>query len=255
MKGDKTMKLDRVIAVRNNKTIYRDGDVCVKVFNEDYSKADVLNEALNQARIEETGLNIPKVLEVTMIDGKWAIVSEYIKGKTLAQLMAEDEDKKSEYLELLVDLQLEVQSKTCPLLNKLKDKMNRKISQSELEATTKYDLHTRLEGMPKHNKVCHGDFNPSNIIIAEDGKAYILDWSHATQGNASADAARTYLLFWLSGDISGAKEYLELFCKKSNTAMQYVQKWMPIVAASQSVKGNEKEREFLLSWANVVDYE
>ena len=249
------MKLDRVIAVRNNKTIYRDGDVCVKVFNDDYSKADVLNEALNQARIEETGLNIPKVLEVTMIDGKWAIVSEYIKGKTLAQLMAEDEDKKSEYLELLVDLQLEVQSKTSPLLNKLKDKMNRKISQSELEATTKYDLHTRLEGMPKHNKVCHGDFNPSNIIIAEDGTAYILDWSHATQGNASADAARTYLLFWLSGDINGAKEYLELFCKKSNTAMQYVQKWMPIVAASQSVKGNEKEREFLLSWANVVDYE
>ena len=249
------MKLDRVIAVRNNKTIYRDGDVCVKVFNDDYSKADVLNEALNQARIEETGLNIPKVLEVTMIDGKWAIVSEYIKGKTLAQLMAEDEDKKSEYLELLVDLQLEVQLKTCPLLNKLKDKMNRKISQSELEATTKYDLHTRLEGMPKHNKVCHGDFNPSNIIIAEDGTPYILDWSHATQGNASADAARTYLLFWLSGDINGAKEYLELFCKKSNTAMQYVQKWMPIVAASQSVKGNEKEREFLLSWANVVDYE
>ena len=249
------MKLDRVIAVRNNKTIYRDGDVCVKVFNDDYSKADVLNEALNQARIEETGLNIPKVLEVTMIDGKWAIVSEYIKGKTLAQLMAEDEDKKSDYLELLVDLQLEVQSKTCPLLNKLKDKMNRKISQSELEATTKYDLHTRLEGMPKHNKVCHGDFNPSNIIIAEDGTPYILDWSHATQGNASADAARTYLLFWLSGDINGAKEYLELFCKKSNTAMQYVQKWMPIVAASQSVKGNEKEREFLLSWANVVDYE
>ena len=249
------MKLDRVIAVRNNKTIYRDGEVCVKVFNDDYSKADVLNEALNQARIEETGLNIPKVLEVTMVDGKWAIVSEYIKGKTLAQLMAEDEDKKSEYLELLVDLQLEVQSKTSPLLNKLKDKMNRKIAQSDLEATTKYDLHTRLEGMPKHNKVCHGDFNPSNVIIAEDGTPYILDWSHATQGNASADAARTYLLFWLSGDINGAKEYLELFCKKSNTAMQYVQKWMPIVAASQSVKGNEKEREFLLSWANVVDYE
>ena len=55
------MKLDRVIAVRNNKTIYRDGDKCVKVFDTDYSKADVLNEALNQARIEETGLNIPKI--------------------------------------------------------------------------------------------------------------------------------------------------------------------------------------------------
>ena len=150
---------------------------------------------------------------------------------------------------------MDVHSHTCPLLTKLKDKMNRKISAADLDATTRYDLHTRLESMPKHNKVCHGDFNPSNIIITEDGTPYILDWSHVTQGNASADVARTYLLFWLAGDIEGANTYLDLFCKKSDTAKQYVQKWMPIVAASQSVKGNEKERQFLLSWVNVVDYE
>ena len=249
------MKLDNVIAVRNNKTIYRDGDRCIKVFDKDFSKADVLNEALNLARIEETGLSTPKVLEVTMIDGKWAIVCNYIKGDTLAQLMEKNPDKMDEYLELFVDLQLSVHSKTCPLLNKLKDKMNRKISQTNLDATTRYELHTRLDSMPKHNKVCHGDFNPSNIIIAEDGTPYILDWSHVTQGNASADVARTYLLFCLNGDIDGANKYLDLFCKKSDTAKQYVQKWMPIVAASQSTKGNEHEREFLLSWVDVVDYE
>ena len=251
------MKLDRVIAVRNNKTIYRDGDRCVKVFNAEYSKADVLNEALNQARIEETGLNIPKVLEVTMVDGNWAIVSEFIKGKTLAQLMAEDEEgeNKEKYIEMLVDLQITVHSKTCSQLGKLKDKMNRKISQTDFDATTRYDLHTRLEGMPKHTKVCHGDFNPSNVIITEDGTPYILDWAHATQGNASADVARTYLLFWLNGDVEGADMYLNMFCKKSDTAKQYVQKWMPIVAASQSVKGNEKERELLSNWVSVVDYE
>ena len=249
------MNLDRVIAVRNNKTVYRDGDRCIKVFGQEYSKADVLNEALNQARIEQTGINIPKILEVTMVDGKWAIVSEYIKGKTLAQIMAEDPDNKEKYIEQLVDIQMNVHSKICPLLNKLKDKMNRKISECELDATTRYDLHTRLESMPKHNKVCHGDFNPSNIIITEDGTPYIIDWSHATQGNASADVARTYLLFWLAGDIEGAKAYLETFCRKSDTAKQYVQKWMPIVAASQSVKGNVNEREFLMSWVDVVDYQ
>ena len=249
------MKLDRVIAVRTGKTVYRDGDKTIKVFDEDYKKSDVLNEALNQARVEETGLNIPKVIEVTKVDGKWAIVTEYIKGKTLAQLMEENPDKFDEYLELFVDLQISVHEKKCPLLNKLKDKMNRKITEADLDATTRYELHTRLEGMPKHNKVCHGDFNPSNIIINEEGVPYIIDWSHATQGNASADVARTYLLFWLKGDIEGAKKYLDLFCKKSDTAKQYIQKWLPIVAASQSVKGNEKEREFLLSWIDVVDYE
>jgi uncharacterized protein (TIGR02172 family) len=249
------MNLDRVIAVRTNKTVYCDGDTAIKVFDSDFSKADILNEALNQARIEETGLHIPKIKEVTKIEGKWAIVSEYITGKPLDRLMLENPGKLDEYLALFVDLQMEMHSRTCPLLNRLRDKMNRKIDETDLDATTRYDLHTRLESMPKRSRVCHGDFNPSNIVIAEDGIPYILDWSHATQGNASADVARTYLLFRLSGDIALADKYLELFCQKSDTAKQYVQKWMPIVAASQSVKGKPQEREFLLSWVNVVDYE
>ncbi len=250
------MKLEKIVAVRNTKTIYRDGDKIVKLFDEHYSKADILNEALNQARVEETGLNIPKLLEVTKIEGKWAIVIEYIPGKTLEQLMKEHPEKTDEYLNLFVDLQMEVHSKKAPLLNKLKDKMNRKISETDLSATTRYELHTRLDSLPKHTKVCHGDFNPSNIIISsEDGTPYIIDWSHATQGNASADVARTYLLFWLNGQIDLAEKYLNLFCEKSDTAKQYVQKWIPIVAASQMVKGKKEEREFLMHWVDVVDYE
>ena len=249
------MKLETVIATTNNKIVYRDGDKVIKVFENVYSKADVLNEALGQARVEETGLHVPQLLEVLKVDGKWAIVSEFIEGKTLAVLMEENPDRLEEYLDLFVRLQMEVHEKRAPLLNKLKDKMNRKISESELDATTRYELHTRLEGMPKHVKVCHGDFNPSNIIITPEGVPYILDWSHVTQGNASADVARTYLLFCLAGKEDVAKQYLDRFCALSDTARQYVQTWMPIVAASQSVKGNREERSFLLSWIDVVDYE
>ena len=249
------MKLDNVIAVRASKVIYRDGDKTIKVFDADYSKADVLNEALNQGRVEETGLNIPKVLEVSKIDGKWAIVSEYISGSTLAELMEKNPDKLDEYLDMFVELQLKMHSKICPMLNKLKDKMNRKISQADVSETTRYELHTRLESMPKHTKVCHGDFNPTNIIITETGIPYIIDWAHATQGNASADVARTYLLFCLDGKRDIADKYVNLFCEKSGTALKYVQKWLPIVAASQSVKGKPEERDFLHGWIDVVDYE
>lgn len=249
------MKQDKVLAVRKTKTIFKSDDKVVKLFDENFSKSDVLNEALNQARVEETGLNIPKLLEVTKIEGKWAIILEYIEGQTLEQLMKKNPDKMDEYLDLFVNLQIEVQSKKSPLLNKLADKMNRKISEVDLDATTRYDLHTRLNSMPKHNKVCHGDFNPSNIIISKDGTPYILDWSHATQGNASADAARTYLLFWLAGANDIAEKYLDMFCKKSDTAKQYVQKWIPIVAASQLVKNHKKEVDLLRQWVDVVDYE
>ena len=41
----------------------------------------------------------------------------------------------------------------------------------------------------------------------------------------------------------------------NDVAKQYVSQWMPIVAASQLSKGNPEEREFLLRWVNVFDYE
>ena len=44
------MNLERVIAVRTSKTVYRDGDKVVKVFDKEYSKVDVLNEAFNKLR-------------------------------------------------------------------------------------------------------------------------------------------------------------------------------------------------------------
>lgn len=252
--GRTIMNFDTVVSRRLRKTLYRDGDKCLKVFDESFSKSDVLNEALNQSRVEETGLNIPKVIEVTRVDGKWVIVSKYVEGVTLASQMHKYPEREDEYLELFVRLQLEVLSKNCPLLTRLKDKMNRKIRFADLDATTRYGLHARLENFPRHHCLCHGDFNPSNIVITPDNQHFIIDWSHATQGNASADAARTYLLFLLNGKKERAQKYLDLFCSMSKTTKPYVEEWMPIVAASQSVKGNPEEREFLLSWLKEADY-
>lgn len=237
------------------KTIYREGDKVVKMFSEDYSKANVLNEALNHARVEETGLNIPRLHEVKKIDGKWAIVVDYIEGKTLKQLMDENPQKKDEYIERLVDIQMDILSHRVAHLNKLKDKMHSKISMTELDATTRYELHTRLDATPKHNKVCHGDLHPSNIIITENDEAFVIDWAHVTQGNGAADAARVYLLFNLDSDCESAEKYLDTFCRKTDTAKQYVQKWIPIVAASQLTKKKEEEKQFLLNWVDVVEYE
>ena len=122
------MTFEKVLAERKDKVIYKDGDTTIKVFDSNYPKSDILNEALNHARVEETGLPIPAIKAVSVIDGKWAISIEYVEGKTLEKIMEEDPDNFDKYLEQFVDLQLMVQSKKAPLLNKLKDKMNRKIS-------------------------------------------------------------------------------------------------------------------------------
>ncbi len=249
--------LNNEIAKRKIKSVYKENDRTIKLFIENYSKADILNEALNQARVEEgTDLNIPKLIEVTKIDNRWALVSEHIDGTPLDVLMHENPEKEDEYLEMFVKLQLEVLSKTVPLLNRIKDKYKRKLTEAtNLEENIRYELLHRLEGMKNHVKLCHGDFNPSNIIMKEDGSLYIIDWSHATQGNASADAARTFLIFSMQGKAELAEKYLDLFSKESTIEKNHIQRWIPIVAATQKAKGNEEEQEFLNRWIDIYDYE
>ena len=57
------MKLEQsnLIVKRAYKEVYKCDEGIVKVFEKTHSKADVFNEALNTARVEEAGLDIPKV--------------------------------------------------------------------------------------------------------------------------------------------------------------------------------------------------
>lgn len=246
-----------IIAERKTKTVYKDEDTVVKLFVKDYSKANILNEALNQARVEEnTNLNIPKLLEVKKFASRWALTTEYVEGKTLDILMKEHPEKEDEYLEMFVKLQLEVLSNKVSLLSRIKDKFKRKLNETKIiNDNTKYELLQRLEGMKSHTKLCHGDFNPSNVIVCSNGKCYIIDWSHATQGNASADAARTFLIFSMQGEEELANKYLDMFVKESGIDKRNIQRWIPIVAATQLTKENPDEEDFLRSWIDVIDFE
>ena len=246
--------LDTIIAKRTNKTVYRDGDKCIKLFHKGFSHSDVLNEALNQARVEDTAINVPRIHEVSMIDGCWAIVFDYIEGKTLTEIIAEDPDNMKTHIDFMIDLQLNVHGQKCPLLTKLRDKMFRKIMLTDFDDAVKYELQTFLDGMPRHNKLCHGDFRPSNIIITPGGEPYIIDWSHATQGNASADFARTYLVYLLNDQPDNAEYYMRRCAEKSDTPRPYIERWVRIVAASQTVKGNVNEKAFLSKLVDVVDF-
>ena len=238
------MKLDKLIMQKPGKRFYRDGDYLIKLFDENYSKENVLNEALNQARIESLGLNIPRVHEVAVIDGKWAIRMDYIEGETLEDMMKRDPGKREEYLGFFISLQREIHTKKNLYLPKFKDKTVSKIMASGLDASTRYDLCNRLNAMPMHNHVCHGDFNPSNVIITGDGKPFILDWAHVSQGNATADAAKTYLVLKVDLKSDLADEYAEAFCEAAGVGTDYLREWIPLIAASQLKRcKNEEDRK------------
>ena len=243
------------IAVRQGKVVYQDGDTLIKVFDEsDWSKSEILNEGLNQARIEETGLNIPKIRKVGTVDGKWALMMEFIEGKNLAELMREEPENLDKYLDLFVSLQTEIHTKKAPLLTTLKDKMTRKISSADLKATIRYDLQLKLRELGVTNVVWHCDYKPENVLITADGTPYILDWSHTNQGNPNVDAAITYILFKLDRKDTEAEKYLDLYCEKSGIEKNSVLKWVPVAAESKSAKTEGEAKEFLLNLAKSVEY-
>ncbi len=245
---------DCIIAKRADKIIYRNGDATVKLFDANYSKSNVLNEAINQSRVEETGLNIPKIREVTLINGKWAIVMDYIEGTTLEVLMKTHPENYSYYLDLFINIQRDIHSRKHHLLTKFIDKVTYKIMNSRLDASTRYDYAVRLADMPRHASVCHGDFNPSNVIVDKRGIPFILDWSHASQGSASADSAKTYLSFVLSGENARANDYLKRYCELTKTDVSEINNWLPLVAAAQLIKApNDESKQRLLKLINLFE--
>lgn len=254
---EQTMKLPKdkkVIVERHNKVVYDCGDTVVKVFNGNKPAADILNEALNLARADQAGIDVPELVEVGKTGKNWAISTKKVKGKTLRQLINEDYDV--ERMADFVELELRIHAHKNPLMNRQKDKYRRMIESIPdiINEATRYELLVRLDGMPNHSKVCHGDFVPSNIIVRDDGSMCVCDWAHATQGNGGADCATTYLHLMLGGEKEIAEKYLRTYCERQGCDMAYIQNWMSIVAAAELARGRVVEQDYLLSMIDVVDY-
>ena len=245
-----------ILVKRSYKTVYKVGNEVIKVFEPTHPKAGIFNEALITAYVESYGVPASKVLYVKEFDGKWGLAVEYVEGQTLADKIKAEPENLDANLERFVDIQLEVNSfKAVGLRNTITKRTEEINALENIDPSTKYELLQRLAGMKRHTKLCHGDFNPSNIILTADGGYKVIDWAHATQGNAGADAALTYLQFTME-DTALAEKYLRIYSRKSNTAIQYVQKWMPIVAAGQLNKAkSEEEKALLEKWISVAEYQ
>ncbi len=253
-----TRELGELVVEHNHKKIFVKDGVITKVFDHKfYDGSFAMKEAMYQQYAYESKISVPEVYEVFRVGDDWAFSSQEIKGKTLAQMMKEDPENKKKYVVELVKIHIQLLSRLSSnlMLPKLKDKLNAYISDSGLSSSTRYDLHVKLEKMPNHYKFCHGDFYPQNIIFDESGKYYILDWAHVTRGNASADAAMTYLLFLLDGDEKSANTYLKEFCKKTYTNANYVQQWISVCSAARlKAVQDEAQKKLLLDNIDVVEY-
>lgn len=228
------------------------GDEAYKLFDKTCPTPTILREALLQSMAAGAGLNVPKIHGVSKADDRFMIISDYIEGFTVEQLLEENPAKQDYYLELLVSAQLSVNSVYIEGLPLLRDKMTEDINALDTDEVKKYELLTRLASMPQHKKLCHGNFGGDNVVIDGLDKAFVVDWSAACVGNSAADAATAYLKLSFSSTET-AERYLAIFCEKSGSQLSYLREWIPLAAACGLKYKNMagKERDLLLSWLDV----
>ena len=170
---------------------------------------------------------------------------------------AKDDAEMRALLEKFVDLQVEVQNTSAPgLLNSQRAKFKQMVDKDkEIDPTSRYELEMRADQMTGHKFICHGDFNPSNVILGDDGQTYVCDWAHVTRGLPEADAAMTYILFKMY-HADQAELYLDLYSEKADMPKQKIMYWVPVVAAAELARGRKDSEEMLKSFVEATnDYE
>ncbi|QUG42891.1 aminoglycoside phosphotransferase family protein [Psychrobacillus sp. INOP01] len=238
------MDLGAPIAIGNTAKIYLVQNMAIKIFNESLPKTESTYEANKQKLAYSCGLPVPKVIDVTEIDGKQAIVMEYIKGKTLGSMLLENMEIAEYYMEIFIDVQQQIHMIVPSSLEPMSQKLRLQIESAPiLDQRQKYKLMNRLELLTYEKRLCHGDFHPFNLVMS-DKNITIIDWVDASAGDIRADIYRTYLLYsQFSTEL--AEIYLQLYCKRSGLSKEEVFEWAPIIAGarlSETVSSENSQR-------------
>ena len=122
-----------LINKRRNNAIYTDGNSYYKIFNKNYKKTDVYLEAFITAMVENTGLNVPSIQEISIIDEQWYFKTDCIEGKTLYSMMLDDLDNAEKYLDKMVEIHTSIHKKRCDKLPFQKEKLADHINFSNLD--------------------------------------------------------------------------------------------------------------------------
>lgn len=234
------MNLGNPIATGNTAEIYLSENKIVKVFNDFLPGTESIKEANKQKYAYSRGLPVPKVIDVANINGKQAIIMEYVKGKTLGALFFEDKERTEYYLNISVDMQLEIHSIIPNAVEPMHDKLYRQIKMvSHLDKRQKSYLLKKLESFTFENRLCHGDFHLFNLIKA-DNRVVVIDWVDASAGDIRADVYRTYLLYsQISPEL--ADIYLRLYCKKSGLLKSEIFQWASVIAGARLAENVSSE--------------
>lgn len=269
------MGLGNLVGIGGSAEVYEYGEGKVlKLFHQGTNEEVVKQEFNSSLMVWESGLPAARPYEWLWVEGRYGIIFEKISGFTVSdwftQLFTSStpiEDESNHVLRRIARLLYRIHHHQAPHIvtrqtSHLKGIIHWISCLTDDEKETICDYMDRL---PVKEQLCHGDINPGNIVIQEDGER-MLDWRYVSKGDPAADIAEFSIMLQyahLPPDIPPlVREYLETsrykaheifideYTKLSGITQQEIEAWtIPVMARklASSVVG-DTEQDFLLSY-------
>jgi aminoglycoside phosphotransferase (APT) family kinase protein len=152
-------------------------------------------EAAALRTLRDHGHAAPAVVDVVTVDGRPGLVLERIEGDNLLALLGHRPQSVLAVARATAVVHLAMHD--CPApggLPDLHDEVHRRLDVADLLAPAADGAVRRmLDGLPRGDRLCHGDLHPGNILGSLAAPA-VIDWGDATRGDPVGDVARTVVL-------------------------------------------------------------
>jgi aminoglycoside phosphotransferase (APT) family kinase protein len=176
----------------------------------------------------------PQLLGVRQFKDGWGVIMTRIQGQDFARTVRDHPEAKPECMKQMARLHIAVHRHPAPRLPSLKTWLAKEIRKAgKFDATFPTGaLLQRLVDMPDGDRLCHGDFHPSNVMGAP-GNASIIDWPSAMRGDPAVDVWQSWLVMHRPPGEQGAMAYVEAYASESGLTPNDILHWRAIVAGAR----------------------
>ncbi len=230
-------------------------DRVIKLFFDDYPKEQIELESMITKKIGNAGLPVPEVFETVEYAGKTGIIYERIFGESLMKVLPSKVPYTNAYAKKLAVLHAKIHNTKIDGLPSQKELFKSWINPCPyISASQKDKVLGLLKDLPDGKTLCHNDFHPPNIIVADSGFV-VIDWVSACLGDPVAEVAYSEMVMRM-GDLavvqSGklvvdifrslfSKLYRRNYLKIMPGDIETMKRWLPVLVAARFVYKFESE--------------
>jgi len=211
--------------------VYEKDGIAAKVYREGQPRKQVYQEAFTMAVVKDSNIPSPEIYGVETFCNRTALLMEKVEGRSLFDFLTENPDKKEDYMDKVVELQVLMHRITTTEFRPQKQVLAGTIIASPgLNPDEKNALLENLQTLPDGYSICHGDFHLGNVLF--DGENYIIiDWAEVSCGAPASDACRSYLDYLIMGE--GLEDiYIEKYSRLSDIPKEEILNWLSVTAGS-----------------------